>query len=278
MGRNVSRKPDQQQREVASALWVLDPDGCGLGGLDRQAVHYLNSIDQLGAAGFEPSPSDVLVVHDAASAAGHWLQRGCRARIEARTLLWEPISSWARPLVDAAFAHSQSRPQHLLPAAELLEVLTAAQRRDLCIGGTVLVAQGMVVLIRGDLDALTVPLSEFVRTPAGVEPDFGGFEVTDFGQTLRFGHYEAAFDAVLYEHDPDYRRRIKALWRVVEQSLGASIRRLRLQKGLRQEDFGEVPARTVARIENGEVARPHRGTLEVLAGRLGVEVGELGEF
>ncbi len=228
--------------------------------------------------GFALGPNDVLVVHDAVGAAGHLLQRRGQARIEARTLIWEPMSSWERPLVDAVFARGQSRPQHLLPAAKLLEVVTAAHRRDLCIGGTVLAAQGVVVLIRGDLEALTVPLGQFGPTPLTVVPDFSDFEIADFGQTLRFGLCEAAFDAVLYQCDPDYRRRLKAQRRAEEQTLGASIRRLRLQKGLRQEDFGEVPARTVARIENGEVVRPQRATLEVLAGRLGVEVGELGGY
>jgi hypothetical protein len=33
--------------------------------------------------------------------------------------------------------------------------------------------------------------------------------VTDFGQTVRLGVYEAATDAILCEFDDDYRRRAK---------------------------------------------------------------------
>lgn len=76
-----------------------------------------------------------------------------------------------------------------------------------------------------------------------------------YWHAIRLGKYEAASDALLYEYDADYRRR-KAKERIVaEQGLGASIRRLRKQRGhnpgrlhaksLAKQDFlsvGVVPA------------------------------------
>jgi transcriptional regulator with XRE-family HTH domain len=50
---------------------------------------------------------------------------------------------------------------------------------------------------------------------------------------------------------------------------------LRIQRRLRQSDFGTVPTRTIARIERGESAKPQRRTLEAIAGSLGVQPEEI---
>ena len=73
----------------------------------------------------------------------------------------------------------------------------------------------------------------------------------------------------------DYRRR-KAKERLKsEQSLGASIRRLRKQRGLRREDFKPLAAKTIARIEQGIVKSVHKRTLKTIARVLGVEPEEI---
>ena len=95
------------------------------------------------------------------------------------------------------------------------------------------------------------------------------------GQALRFGEYEAATDAILYEFDPAYRRRLNKHRRATDKGLGASLRRLRKQKRQRRDSFGTVTAKTIARIERGEVARPHRKTLEAIASKLGVRVADI---
>jgi DNA-binding Xre family transcriptional regulator len=147
------------------------------------------------------------------------------------------------------------------------------------IGGSVDQVSRTITLWRGNLTALTVPFSAFEKSGDGTEPDFDQFSVADCGQTVRLGEYEAAADAILYEFDPEYRRRISQERRRSEQSFGASLRRLRKQRGLRREDFApDVAAKTIARIEQGNVRQIRKNTLKAIAGRLRVQPEEIGTF
>ena len=159
----------------------------------------------------------------------------------------------------------------VLPNADLAEVLTAPNSEDLFIGGFVDEGDAVVVLYRGDLKPLVVPLAWFTERAGTPTPDPKDFEVIDCGQTIRVGDFEAACDAVLYAFDPEFRRRLKASRIQEDQSFGAALRRLRLMRGLRRSDFPEVNEKEVARIERGEVKRPHAKTLALLAKRLGVQ-------
>jgi DNA-binding Xre family transcriptional regulator len=129
------------------------------------------------------------------------------------------------------------------------------------------------------LKPLTVPFSGFEKSGTGTMPDFDRFAVIDCGQTVELGDYEAAVDAILYEYDPEYRRRISKRRLREDQSFGASLRRLRKQRGLRREDFEpELSAKTIARIEQGKVKRIQKRTLSALAERLSVEADEIAAF
>ena len=186
---------------------------------------------------------------------------------------------WAiESLLDTSFERCVRKPPVMLPLDELVEVLKQPNRGDLCIGGSVEPQHRMLVLVRGNLDVLPVPMSVFKPSGTGCEPDFGRFQITDYGQTLRFGDYEASVDAVLYEVDDDYRRRLNKKRQSEDRSFGASVRRLRLQRGVARDDFPGVSAKTMARIERGEVDRPQAGTLQKIAGRLGVAVEEIESF
>lgn len=166
-----------------------------------------------------------------------------------------------------------------LPPRELAEVLRADHRANLVIGGFVNRPTRTVTLWRGDLESLTLPWSAFPRSGDGTDPDFDDFSVTDAGQTVALGDYEAAVDSILYDHDPEYRRVVKKQRCAKDATFGASLRRLRKQRGLRREDFEpEITARTVARIEQDEVTRIHRATLDALAARLGVEPDQIGSY
>jgi hypothetical protein len=129
---------------------------------------------------------------------------------------------------------------------------------------------GTLTLYRGDFSRLTVPLSIFKPTGTGTEIDPSDFEVIDSGHAVRLGAYEAAADAIFYECDPEYRKRYRRRLRAEEKTFGASLRRLRVLRGLRQGDFAPLSAKTVARIERGEVDKPHGQTLSRIADRLGV--------
>lgn len=88
------------------------------------------------------------------------------------------------------------------------------------------------------------------------------------------GDFEASVDAVLYSFDAEYRRRAKL--RELDSSFGASLKRLRLERGLTQKDLG-VDERTVRRIEANEV-QPQKRTLKMLAERLDVAPEEIADW
>jgi hypothetical protein len=166
----------------------------------------------------------------------------------------------------------------LLSADSLAEVLSTPERADYFIGGTSAPASRVLLLFRGDFEPLVVPYSWFKARPGGPRPDFEDFEVIDSGQTLRLGEYEAATDAILYEFDPGFRSRARGRQLKEDKSFGGALRRLRLQKGLSRDDFPGLSAKTIARIERGQVRKPHGGTLNVLAKRLGVKPQEIATF
>lgn len=97
-------------------------------------------------------------------------------------------------------------------------------------------------------------------------------------QPLRLGRYEAAASALLYEFDPAVRRKMKARELAADRSFGASLRRLRLQRGLARADFPGVAEKSIARIERGEVERPHARNLTKIARALDVSPEEISDY
>ena len=168
--------------------------------------------------------------------------------------------------------------KHWLPMEDLLEVLNTAEPKDFIVGGMVDQFANSLTLYRGDFSRLTVPLSIFEPTGAGTEIVPSDFEVIDCGNAIRLGTYEAATDAIFYESDPEYRRRHRRQLQAEEKTFGASLRRLRILRGLRQGDFTPLSAKTIARIERGEVDRPHGLTLTRIARRLGVTPEEVDSY
>jgi DNA-binding XRE family transcriptional regulator len=153
----------------------------------------------------------------------------------------------------------------------------AEDAEDLFIGGVVDTDDKALVLYRGNLDRLVVPLDWF-KARSGARPDFAAFAVTDYGQTIQFGKYEAAADAVLYEFDAKARRRMKAREIRQDSSLGGSLRRLRMAKGLARSDFAPLAEKTIARIERGQSIDPQSETLATIAKRLGVKPNEITSY
>ena len=203
--------------------------------------------------------------------------QNCRGRL-GDLLMLQPPRERTLPILHGSFGRviGEARSFRTLPPDQLAEVLSARedQARELFIGGAVDPESGTLALVRGDLDRVIVPLSIF--RPSGTsKPDFRRFELDDHGHAIRFGGYEAAAEFVLYEVDPEYRRRVNAKRRDEERGFGPSLRRLRIQRGLSRDDFPGVSAKTIARIERGEVERPHGRTLRVIAEVLDVEPGEI---
>jgi DNA-binding Xre family transcriptional regulator len=195
-------------------------------------------------------------------------------------LFLHPLDVEAIPALSSCFRRIafQTDGKFLTPE-NLTEVLRTEHRSDLFIGGNVNHTTKTITFWRGNLKPLTAPFSAFGKSGDGTEPDFEDFSVIDYGQTVKLGNYEAAVDAILYEHDPEYRRGLLKKRQQEDSSLGASLRRLRKQRGLRREDFEPgVTAKTVARIEQGKVKRIRKNTRDVLAKRLGVAPEEIENF
>ena len=189
----------------------------------------------------------------------------------------EPVALHRLPFLHHLFK-SVIAGAELLELNGLLDVVDSYKKRDLFIGGTVDPDDQALVLYRGDFTSLLVPFAWFEPRPVAGPPDWTKFQITDFGQTLRMGDYEAATDAILYEFDPVFRREEKMRLLQQDDSFGASLRRLRLQRGLRRGDFPPLSAKEVARIERGEVRKPHQNTLQTLASRLGVEPETIADY
>ena len=154
-----------------------------------------------------------------------------------------------------------------LAPEELAEVFSADNKAALFIGGIIDSDSETITLWRGNLEPLTVPFTAFPPSGDGLVPDFSTFAVIDYGHSVRLGDYEAATDALLYEFDPAYRRRIGRERRQEERSFGASLRRLRKQRGLHRADFAPLSPKTIARIEQGSVDPRciHPRTLSIIA-------------
>ena len=168
--------------------------------------------------------------------------------------------------------------QGFLPDDELSEVLASPNRDNLLIGGTADKSSKTVTLWRGNLEAVAVPFSAFPPSGDGISADFSEFKITDCGQTIQLGNYEASTDSILYENDAKYRREVRKNLRKHDKSFGSSLRRLRKQRQLGRDDFGPLSDKTIARIERGEVERVHPRTMSILAVKLQVKPEEIGEY
>ena len=193
-----------------------------------------------------------------------------------RLFVFEKVSPATKEYLQTLFRTVLSFGGHvpLLESSELVGVLSANNRGDLFVGGTVSPVEKVLILYRGSFDRLSVPLTWF-RRASDVEPDFDDFEVTDYGQTVRLGGFEVSADAILYDFDSDYRSRAKRRQLELDESFGGSLRRLRELKGVRRSDFPPISAKEIARIERGEVTRPRRATVKAIALRLDVSPEEL---
>ncbi len=203
-----------------------------------------------------------------------------RTKGDQRLLSLEPANGARHSLLHVIFRFVVSADEgvQLLPHDELADVLGSPNREDLFVGGSIAPADAAVILYRGSLEPLVVPLTWFRARPGGPKPDTARLAITDYGQTVRLGAYEAATDAILYEFDNAYRRCAKKRQLERDRSFGGALRRLRLQKNLLRTDFPGLTAKEIARIERREIKRPHPRTLAILANRLGVPADEIAKY
>jgi len=165
-----------------------------------------------------------------------------------------------------------------LPVEELPTVLSAKDAAGHFIGGTADPKSETLALVRGNLDTLVVPFAYFKTSGDGTKPDFSKLAFTDYGRTVSLGEYEASADGIFYEFDPAYRHKLKKERLKSDRSFGASLRRLRLQRGLKRSDFAPVASKTIARIERTDVEMPHGKTLQTIAQRLRVSADQIESY
>lgn len=166
----------------------------------------------------------------------------------------------------------------LLNRIELREVLQAPNRNELFIATRYLDVFDCVVFFTASLDQIVIPRSWFEASLSIKNVDLRRTCPVDHGQTVVVGNAEIAVDAILYDFDPDFRRKARKRRRDNDKSIGGSIRRLRLQRGLRQAEFPGISRREINRIERGQVKKPHQSRLSTIADRLGVSPAELASF
>ena len=165
-----------------------------------------------------------------------------------------------------------------LPREELPAVLSGRNAADRFIGGAADAEGKTIALVRGNLTTLVVPFAFFKPSGDGTKPDYASLAFADYGLTVALGNYEASADGILYEFDPGYRSKLRKERLKTERSFGASLRRLRLQRGLKRADFAPVASKTIARLERGDVEKPHGKTLEAIAQRLGVSADKIESY
>lgn len=260
---------------MSDRLLMLEEEAALFGGIPGGVDKLLRTDDDVRAA-YRKSGPGVWVSFDATRLArlfgtspphrkGHRLLV-CSALIPVRRCLFE--TRFERVV-------ARDKGMSLLPTSDLIEVLSSEDRQDLLIGGAVDADAHTVVVLRGNLDAVFVPFSWFTSRPGGPTPDFRDFEVIDGGQTIRLGEYQAAVDALLYEKDAGFRRRLRERELERDDSFGGALKRLRLLRGLKRADFDGITAKEIARIERGAVKKLHGKTLQLLARKLGVSPGEI---
>jgi len=197
-----------------------------------------------------------------------------------RLLLLEHAGTARREILHALFrvVIAPDDAVRLLPPEELADALVDDHAEDFFIGGVVDRDDKALVLYRGTLEPLLVPLDWFKAKPRRPQPDFDALALTDSGNTVQLGEYEAGADATLYEFDPEARRRMREREIRKDTTFGGSLRRLRLQKGLSRSDFAPLSSKTIARIERGDVEVPRGETLDAIARRLGVPPSEISSY
>lgn len=155
---------------------------------------------------------------------------------------------------------------------ELVDVLRSENKEELAIGAAFDKTLQIVTLTKGDLTKIAVPYSFFYNVSEKLKID--SLELSDFGQTIKFGKIEISFDSVLYEYSEEYRKKLIKKRRTENRSFGACLRRYRQLKEIKQSDFKAITEKEIGRIENEKVM-PHKSTIKSIIEELGITEEDL---
>lgn len=281
-GRSAARKAREEEARGPLRVYIVSTTGSRLPSsrvAEKAAVYRIRGkralVDQ-----FKAANRQAVWVAPTSESLAPLVREAPAARGEQRLVVLGEMHEVTHHLLSALFRYVVTATDRLriLEFNELMEVLVSPRRKDLFIGGAVDGEREVVLLYRGNVEPLVVPLAWFTNRSSNATADPDAFEVTNFGQTVKLGAFEASTDAILYEFDPEYRREVRKRALDEDPSLGAAIRRLRLQKGLSRRDFPGLTEKAIARIERNEISRPRARTLELMASTLGVSVAELATY
>ncbi|MDR3582472.1 MAG: hypothetical protein P4L67_04335 [Candidatus Pacebacteria bacterium] len=95
-----------------------------------------------------------------------------------------------------------------LPEDQLDEALECPDAADRVVGGFIRWHHKEIQFICGDLiTTFRVPFDWFETCGDGIRPDFEKLAFDDHGGTIALGKYEVSESSILYDFDPEYRRR-----------------------------------------------------------------------
>lgn len=157
---------------------------------------------------------------------------------------------------------------------EILGITKEEHPEDFVIGGHVNHESKTIALYRGDFSSILIPFDRFEKN-ATSEPDFSKLKISDHGMALQLGEYEASVYPILYELDPNYRRRVNKQRKSEDKTFGACLFRARKIMGLNQDDFPGVRRETILRIENQKSKAVRSSTKKSILKKLKLKEEEL---
>jgi hypothetical protein len=270
----------RQERRAHWPLLLVQPRGQGTVGLSRLKAKRLRSAFEIRTALASHGHRAFWVTPSAAALRLLLSVLPSRLPGDQRLLSLAKDKGDRQALLHALFRFVVSKEEgvRLLPIGQLAEALNFFPRADRFIGTAPARDDKTVILYRGNLEALVVPLAWFEAQPGSLRPALSEVAVTDFGQTICLGKHEASAAHILHKFDEQYRQRTKHQRNAADRTLGGILRRLRLERGLRQRDFPGVTGKEIARIERSEVKKPRLRTLARIAKRLGIRVQEISRY
>jgi len=86
---------------------------------------------------------------------------------------------------------------HCLPSEQIKELVRAPNKHELFVFGVLCQDVNLLSVFAGDGKIIDINLDIFEPSGDGTTPDFDRFEIIDYGQTLKFGNYEASSRTIL---------------------------------------------------------------------------------
>lgn len=188
---------------------VLDSDEASTGQFAALNPQILRQSDSIQDAFDEARPA-LWVAPTAGSLERLGTLRGGR-RGDQRVLVLVPVDMLGLEALHTLFTYVVCRQpgRPFLRLRQIAAVLAEPQPDEYFISGLVDVATHSLVLYRGDLSSVIVPISWFQNPHSPAVADPSKFRIVDWGHSIALGNFEAPSDAILYDFDPVVKARLE---------------------------------------------------------------------